>query len=84
VASSGSLDITKLDKWPLGPIVAVPHTFPVTWRIEDLANGFMEVVKEKLTPLISVQSAWQLLGNDVTRLFERTTFNYHGKLRPNK
>jgi hypothetical protein len=82
VISSWSPDISKLDRWPCGQIVAVPHTFPVTWKIENPATGFVEVTQEKMTPLISVQSAWKLLHNDVLKLFEKARFNYHGKLCP--
>jgi hypothetical protein len=35
-----------------------------------------------MTPLISVEMAWQLLHNDVPRLFEKATFNFAGKLKP--
>jgi hypothetical protein len=82
IVSSGSLDITKLNRWPLGQIVAVPHTFPVVWKIEDPAAGFVEITQEKMTLLISVQPAWQLLRNDLPRLFERARFNFQGKIQP--
>jgi hypothetical protein len=61
-----------------------PHPFSVNWKIENPATGFIEAAQEKTSPLISVESAWQLLHNDVPRIFEKATFNFHGKLRPGK
>jgi hypothetical protein len=82
VVLSGNLEVTKLERWPAGPIVAVPHTFPVTWKIEDPAQGFVTVTQEKMTPMITIQEAWQLLHTQVPRLFQQATFNYRGKPSP--
>jgi hypothetical protein len=35
-----------------------------------------------MTPLIDIQEPWQLLQNQVPRLFESGSIAYHGKLRP--
>jgi hypothetical protein len=76
------IDITKLDKWPSGEIVAIPHTFPVTWEIEDPTGGSKTVVQETMRQLINVAEAWKLLYNEYPSLFQDLTFNYRGKLRP--
>jgi hypothetical protein len=60
----------------------MPHTFPVTWHVENPVTGFDTVVQGKRTPLITVQEAWQLLPNDHPRLFPDANLNYRGKLKP--
>jgi hypothetical protein len=76
------VEITKLDRWPAGEIVAIPHTFPVTGQVENPATGFVTIVQEKMTPLITGSEAWQLLHNDHPRLFQEANLNYRGKLKP--
>jgi hypothetical protein len=73
VVTSGSLDITKLDKSPIGQIVAVRHLFSAV-EIENPATRFDLVTQEKMTLLLSVQTAWKLL--------EKASFDYRGELRP--
>jgi hypothetical protein len=73
VVWSGNLDIATLSKWPMGEIKAIPHTCAVTWKVESPASpaGYKEAVQEKMTPLLYVQEAWQLLHTQVPRLFEK-------------
>jgi hypothetical protein len=42
----------------------------------------MTITQEKMTPMITVHAAWQLLHQEVPRLFPNANFNYRGKLRP--
>jgi hypothetical protein len=81
---AGRQEITKNDKWPAGKIDAIPHTFPVTWRIEkpQETDGFVEVIQEKMTQLVTVTEAWELLHNQVPGLFEDANLNFRGKLKP--
>jgi hypothetical protein len=81
---SGRQEVTKLDKWPVGKLVAVPHTFLVKWEIENPRSltGFDEVTQEKMTPMITATEAWQFLHNDQPGLFEGATLYYRGKLKP--
>lgn len=81
---AGRQDVSKNDKWPVGEIVAVPHTFSVRWEFENpqAASGFDEVVQEKMTPIVTAMEAWGLLHNEVPRLFEEATLDFRGKLRP--
>jgi hypothetical protein len=58
------LEITKLERWPAGEIIGIPHMLPVTWQIENPATGFDTVVQEKMTPIVTVREAWELLRND--------------------
>jgi hypothetical protein len=79
---SGRQEITSLDKWPAGLIFAVPHTFLVTWKVEDPAVGYLDIIQENMTPLISVEQAWNLSHLDHPKLFIEAILNYRGKLKP--
>lgn len=81
---AGRQEITKQDKWPTGKIEAVPVTFPVMWRIETPqdAQGFIEAVQEKMSPLITATEAWGRLHSIVPGLYEDANLDFRGKLRP--
>jgi hypothetical protein len=82
VVYAGRQEVTKLDRWPAGLIALVTHTFLVTWQVEDPQGGFVNIIQENMTPLISPQEAWQLLHHDHPRLFSDASFNYRGNLKP--
>jgi hypothetical protein len=77
---AGRQEITKLDRCPAGLIV--PHTFLVTWQVENPAGGFIDIIQANMTPLISVQEGWQLLHHDHPRVFQEASINYRGDLNP--
>jgi hypothetical protein len=69
---AGRQDVTKNDRWPDGQIDAILHTFPVIWRIEkpQVTGGFIEVIQEKMTPLVTATEAWYILHTTVPGLFD--------------
>jgi hypothetical protein len=84
VVYSGRQDASKLDKWPEGEIVAVPHTFSVTWEIENpkSSTSFDVVIQEEMPPMVTANEAWDRLHTVEPRLFEEAMLDYQGKLRP--
>jgi hypothetical protein len=79
---SGELEIMKLDMWPAEEIVAIPHTFAVTWEVENPTTRLDMVIQEKMTQLITESEAWRLLHSDHSRLFQESSLNYRAKLKP--
>jgi hypothetical protein len=81
---AGRQEITKNDKWPEGQIDAIPHTFSVVWQVENpqSATGFLEIVQEKMTPIVTATEAWDILHTVQPRLFEEANLDFGGKLRP--
>jgi hypothetical protein len=77
-------DITKNDRWPGWQIDAIPHTFPVIWRVEtpQETEGSMEEIQEKMTPPVTATEAWDILHTTASGLFEEANLDFRGKLRP--
>jgi hypothetical protein len=80
----GRQEVTKNDRWPDGQIDVIPHTFPVVWKIErpQEAAGFVEIVQEKMTPLVTATEAWGILHTTEPGIFEEANLDFRGKMRP--
>jgi hypothetical protein len=81
---AGRNDVTKDERWPAGRIEAIPHTFPVAWRIEKPQDptGWLEVTQEKMSPMVIATEAWDQLHTLVPRLYEEANLDFRGKLCP--
>jgi hypothetical protein len=64
----------------VGHIDVIRIKFPVRWHLELFDE---EVVQNDLHAGMTIQHAWQLLHNQVSRLYQYATFNYAGFLQPN-
>jgi hypothetical protein len=58
--------------------------FQVTWQVENpqSATGFLEIVQETMTPIVTATEAWEILHTVQPRLFEEANLDFRGKLRP--
>jgi hypothetical protein len=84
VVYSGKRDLSKDARWPMGEIVAIPHTFPVTWEIEKpkSTTGFDVVVHKGMSPMVTALEARGILHTTQPGLFEEASLNFRGKLKP--